>query len=245
MEDKKIAIRADQITKIYKLYEKPSDRMKEALGLTRKKLHKEHYALQGVDMTIYQGETVGIIGSTGSGKTTLLSLIAGLDVPLSGRITVNGADIAVLDRDKYRRETIGMVFQSYYLLPQLTAAENILLSAEINKRKKKPNVNQLLETVGLTSFHGKKRATQLSGGEQQRIAIARAIAAEPTIILADEPTGNLDNENSKVIITLLRRLAHEQGKCVIVVTHSEEIAAEADIRYHMSDGVLRPYENQT
>ncbi len=199
------------------------------------------HALRDVSVVFEPARMYAITGRSGSGKTTLLSLIAGLDVPLSGRITVNGTDISVLDRDKYRRGNIGMVFQSYYLLPQLTAAENILLSAEINKRKKKPNVNELLETVGLTSFHGKKRATQLSGGEQQRIAIARAIAAEPPIILADEPTGNLDNENSKNIITLLRRLAHEQGKCVIVVTHSEEIAAEADIRFHMSDGELRPY----
>ena len=193
------------------------------------------HALRDVSVVFEPARMYAITGRSGSGKTTLLSLIAGLDVPLQGRITVSGTDISALDRDRYRRENIGMVFQSYYLLPQLTAAENILLSAEINKRKKKPDVNQLLETVGLTSFHGKKRATQLSGGEQQRIA------AEPSIILADEPTGNLDNENSKVIITLLRRLAHEQGKCVIVVTHSEEIAAEADIRYHMSDGVLRPY----
>lgn len=199
------------------------------------------HALRGVSVTFEAARMYAITGRSGSGKTTLLSLIAGLDVPLSGCITVNGTDISALDRDKYRRGNIGMVFQSYYLLPQLTAAENILLSAEINKRKKKPNVNALLETVGLTNFHGKKRATQLSGGEQQRIAIARAIAAEPQIILADEPTGNLDNENSKNIITLLRRLAHEQGKCVIVVTHSEEIAAEADIRYHMSDGELQPY----
>lgn len=139
---------------------------------------------------------------------------------------------------KYRRENIGMVFQAYYLLPQLTVAENIMLSSEITKQAK-PDVGMLLEIVGLSAFHGKKRANQLSGGEQQRVAIARAIATEPPIILADEPTGNLDNENSKNIISLLKSMAHERQKCVIVVTHSEEIAAEADVRYVMSDGSLR------
>ena len=118
----------------------------------------------------------------------------------------------------------------------MTAAENILLSYEIGKKKEKPDVNALLRAVGLTSFHGKKRSTQLSGGEQQRVAIARAIAADAPILLADEPTGNLDNENSRNIIAILKRLAHEKGKCVVVVTHSEEIAGEADVRYHMSDG---------
>jgi len=149
---------------------------------------------------------------------------------------VNGVDLSKVDRDRFRRERVGMIFQAYYLLPQLTAAENVLLSCEIGKKKQKPDVNALLREVGLSSFHGKKRSTQLSGGEQQRVAIARAIAADAPILLADEPTGNLDNENSRNIIGILKKLAHEKGKCVVVVTHSEEIAKEADVRYHMSDG---------
>lgn len=196
------------------------------------------HALRGVSVKFEPGKMYAITGRSGSGKTTLLSLIAGLDSPLNGTITVNGTDISGVDRDKYRRENIGMVFQAYYLLPQLTVAENIMLSSEITKQAK-PDVAMLLEIVGLSAFHGKKRANQLSGGEQQRVAIARAIATEPPIILADEPTGNLDNENSKNIISLLKSMAHERQKCVIVVTHSEEIAAEADVRYVMSDGSLR------
>lgn len=196
------------------------------------------HALRGVSVKFEPGKMYAITGRSGSGKTTLLSLIAWLDSPLNGTITVNGTDISGVDRDKYRRENIGMVFQAYYLLPQLTVAENIMLSSEITKQAK-PDVGMLLEIVGLSAFHGKKRANQLSGGEQQRVAIARAIATEPPIILADEPTGNLDNENSKNIISLLKSMAHERQKCVIVVTHSEEIAAEADVRYVMSDGSLR------
>ncbi len=195
------------------------------------------HAVRGISMKFEPGVLYAITGRSGSGKTTMLSLIAGLDVPLSGSITVDGRDISKTDRDKFRSRYIGMIFQSFYLLPQLTAAENILLSTELSK-KAKPDVKKLLTDVGLTEFHGKKRATQLSGGEQQRIAIARAIASDPPIILADEPTGNLDNENSKNIIGMLKSLAHDKGKCVIVVTHSEEIAAEADIRLHMSDGKM-------
>lgn len=196
------------------------------------------HALRGVSVKFEPGKMYAITGRSGSGKTTLLSLIAGLDSPLNGTITVNGTDISGVDRDKYRRENIGMVFQAYYLLPQLTVAENIMLSSEITKQAK-PDVGMLLEIVGLSAFHGKKRANQLSGGEQQRVAIARAIATEPPIILADEPTGNLDTENGKNIIDILKTLAREQGYCVIVVTHDLGIAAEADEVLHLSDGMVK------
>ncbi len=165
------------------------------------------HALRGVSVKFETGLLYAITGRSGSGKTTLLSIIAGLDVPKSGSVLFRGCDVSTFDRDKYRRENIGMIFQSYYLLPQLTAAENIKLSTEINK-KKAPDIKALLELVGLTEFHGRKRVTQLSGGEQQRVAIARAIASDADIILADEPTGNLDNENSKNIIGRLKKLAH-------------------------------------
>lgn len=202
------------------------------------------HALRGVSVKFETGKMYAITGRSGSGKTTLLSLIAGLASPLEGSITVNGTDLSGVDRDKYRRENIGMIFQAYYLLPQLTVAENIMLSSEITKNAK-PDVGMLLEAVGLNAFHGKKHPNQLSGGEQQRVAIARAIATESQIILADEPTGNLDNENSKNILSILKSMAHEREKCVVVVTHSEEIAAEADVRYVMSDGSLRAVQEES
>lgn len=195
-------------------------------------------ALNGITVSFELGKIYAITGRSGSGKSTLLSLIGGLDVPKSGSIVINGVDLSKADRDKYRRDNIGMIFQAYYLLPQLTVSENILLSAEISSRKEKPNITELLSAVGLTQLHSKKRSSQLSGGEQQRVAIARAIASNPAIILADEPTGNLDNSNSKIIINILKELAHASGKCVIVVTHSDDIANEADQKFIMSDGRL-------
>ncbi|MGM9597051.1 MAG: ABC transporter ATP-binding protein [Eubacteriales bacterium] len=194
------------------------------------------HAVRGVSAVFSEGRMYAITGRSGSGKTTLLSLIAGLDVPLSGSVIVNGADLVAVDRDRFRRTNIGMIFQSYYLLPQLTAAENIKLAFELTSKKSGRSADELLNAVGLTGLHGKKRVTELSGGEQQRVAIARAIAADPPIILADEPTGNLDNENSRNIIGLLASLAHDKGKCVIIVTHSDEVAAAADERLNMSDG---------
>lgn len=200
-------------------------------------------ALRGVSAEFYPGTLYAIMGRSGSGKSTLLSLLAGMDLPLSGEILINGEVLSKLDRDKYRREIVGMIFQSYYLLPHLTAAENISLAMElsgkykgVSKAERNNKIDSLLCSVGLTPSHGKKRATRLSGGEQQRIAIARTLGADPEIILADEPTGNLDNENSAVIISILKELAHDSGKCVIVVTHSDTIAAEADVVLHMADG---------
>ena len=186
------------------------------------------------------GKIYAITGRSGSGKTTLISMIAGLDVAESGEILLNNKDLKDMDRNAYRREKIGMVFQSFHLLPQLTAAENIELMLDLSKYSgdKKQRINNLLEMVGLTAFHGKKRPLQLSGGEQQRVAIARALASDPEIIIGDEPTGNLDNENSGNIVAILKELSHKHNKCVIVVTHAQEVASEADIIYHMVDGVL-------
>ncbi len=201
------------------------------------------HAVRNVSAEFEHGKVYSIMGRSGSGKSTLLSLIAGLDIPKEGSITIDGYDLSAVDRDDFRRENIGMVFQSFYLLPQLTVSENIMLSNELSNKKHNVNVNELLERVGLTAFHGKKRPFQLSGGEQQRVAVARAIATEPGVILADEPTGNLDNENSKNIIGLLKDFAHEKDKCVIVVTHSGEIASETDVRFIMNDGELCACQN--
>ena len=198
------------------------------------------HAVKEATAEFEEGKMYAIVGRSGSGKSTLISLLAGLDEPKTGEIYINGEPLSQMDRDKFRRENVGMIFQSYYLLPQLTARENVELSLELAKKteNKKKLANELLEQVGLTEFHGKKRAVQLSGGEQQRVAIARAIAPNPPIILADEPTGNLDNANSDNIVKILKELAHEDNKCVIVITHASEVAAEADIVYKMNDGYL-------
>ena len=198
------------------------------------------HAVKEATAEFEEGKMYAIVGRSGSGKSTLISLLAGLDEPKTGEIYINGEPLSKMDRDKFRRENVGMIFQSYYLLPQLTARENVELSLELAKKteNKKKLANELLEQVGLTEFHGKKRAVQLSGGEQQRVAIARAIAPNPPIILADEPTGNLDNANSDNIVKILKELAHEDNKCVIVITHAAEVAAEADVVYKMNDGYL-------
>ena len=198
------------------------------------------HAVKEATAEFEDGKMYAIVGRSGSGKSTLISLLAGLDEPKTGEIYINDESLSKMDRDKFRRENVGMIFQSYYLLPQLTARENVELSLELAKKteSKKKLANELLEQVGLTEFHGKKRAVQLSGGEQQRVAIARAIAPNPPIILADEPTGNLDNANSDNIVKILKELAHEDNKCVIVITHASEVAAEADVVYKMNDGYL-------
>jgi putative ABC transport system ATP-binding protein len=201
------------------------------------------HALRGVDAEFLPGRFYALTGRSGCGKTTLLSLIAAFDRPLRGDILLDGVSIFASSATLYRRENIGMIFQSYQLIPHLTALENVMLAFDIARvslplTQKKAAARQFLAQVGLGSAHEKKFPRQLSGGEQQRVAIARTLAADTPIFLADEPTGNLDNENSENIVSLLRAAAHERGKCVIVVTHAEEIAAGADVRLQMADGKL-------
>ena len=198
------------------------------------------HALKNATASFETGKVYAIVGRSGSGKSTLMSLMAGLDVPKDGDILYHGENLRDIDRDKFRREHIGMIFQSYYLLPQLTAVENVELSLELAKYKgdKQKSAKEMLTLVGIKKEQFKKRSTQFSGGEQQRIAVARAIATDPEIILADEPTGNLDNENSMNVVSILVDLAHKYNKCVIIITHAAEVAEKADVVFKMDDGIL-------
>jgi ABC-type lipoprotein export system ATPase subunit len=182
-------------------------------------------ALQNVAFEVSQGEFVLLIGPSGSGKTTLLNLIAALDRPDSGEILIDGLDVTGLSRSAaagYRDERVGMIFQSYNLLPQLTALENILLPMIPRRRPNRRRALELLETVGLGD-RGRHRPSELSGGEQQRVAIARALINDPSLILADEPIGNLDDENARKIIALLSDACRQRGKTVFLVTHDREM----------------------
>ena len=187
------------------------------------------------------GNLYAVIGPSGSGKSTLLSLMAGLDKPSTGAIDLNGKNIFETDLDTYRRQSIAMIFQNFQLLPLLTVLENVCYVMEINGVKFKDargKAAELLLSVGIEEEKHKRYPSNLSGGEQQRVAIARALASGAGIILADEPTGNLDVTNTENIMGILEGLAHEKNYCVIVVTHDLEIADRADKVYQMRDGVL-------
>lgn len=197
------------------------------------------HALKNINCDFTSGHTHAVIGRSGSGKSTLLSLLAGFDKAKTGEILIKGENINNIDTDEYRRKNVGMIFQSYYLIPHLTVYENIRLAMEISKFECGDHdayIKELLERVMLRESYLKKPVTQLSGGEQQRVAIARAVASDPEIILADEPTGNLDTENSLLIFDLLDGLARD-GKCVVVVTHSSELAERCDVMLKIVDGV--------
>jgi len=172
-----------------------------------------------------------IVGRSGAGKTTLLSLISGLRKSSEGKILYDGKDISGLDREKYRSQNIGVIFQDFNLLPHLTALENVILSMDIAGMKvadKKGYALQMLKKVELNEEKANRRILKLSGGEQQRVAIARALSYNPEVIIADEPTGNLDEETENAIIKILKGLAYEDGKCVIIVTHSPNISKNVD-----------------
>jgi putative ABC transport system ATP-binding protein len=195
--------------------------------------------LHPLDLTIASGQCVAIVGPSGSGKSTLLGLLAGLDAPTTGTIQVDGVDITKLSEDdlaRLRGAKIGFVFQSFHLVPSLTALENILVPMEIaGRRDASARANQLLSEVGL-SDRGHHYPSQLSGGEQQRVAIARALANDPPILLADEPTGNLDSQTGHVILDLLLGVHRTRRSTLILVTHDQELAAIADYRLTLRDG---------
>jgi putative ABC transport system ATP-binding protein len=200
-------------------------------------------ALDGVDLTIGQGEFVAIMGPSGSGKSTLLHLLGGLDKPTSGDIVLAGVPLSSLNDKKTtlaRRHNVGFVFQFFNLLPTLTAEENIALPLVIDGKKMRnyqDRIDRLLELVGLTSRRGHK-PDQLSGGEQQRVAIARALVTEPAIVLADEPTGNLDSKTGKSIMELLRRSCEELNQAIVAVTHDARAAIFSDRVIYLRDGYI-------
>lgn len=198
-------------------------------------------AVKGVSCAFEAGAFAALVGRSGSGKTTLLSLMAGLEKPDSGEILIDGEPFSKADIDKLRRERVSVIYQNFNLFPLLTVLENVMYPLLLKKTPKKEAERQaraMLDRVGLDSGYYRRLPAMLSGGEQQRVAIARALATGAGIILADEPTGNLDGENARNIVELLKALAHEDGRSVIVVTHDPAIAAEADAVYRMDSGVL-------
>ncbi|MBQ4383193.1 MAG: ABC transporter ATP-binding protein [Firmicutes bacterium] len=204
------------------------------------------HAVKKADCSFEQGKAYAIVGKSGSGKTTLLSLLAGLELPWDGRILFRGQDTRKIDRDAYRRDNAAVIYQNYNLFPLLTVIENVLYSMNL-KGVRGPEARERAEkellAVGIAKDQFRRYPPQLSGGEQQRVAIARALAAGNELILADEPTGNLDEGNSAQVVDILLRLAHEDGRCVIIITHDLEIAAQMDQVYLMQDGVLEEEES--
>jgi putative ABC transport system ATP-binding protein len=210
-------------------------------NVTYKYKSSDRFAVKGVSCAFQGGMLCSVVGASGSGKTTLLSLMAGLDSPTSGKIHINGDDLSALDLDQYRRERVSVIFQAFQLFPLLTAIENVAYPMEMSGTPKAQAVSkakELLESVGITGKMQTRYPSNLSGGEQQRTAIARALSTGAKVLLADEPTGNLDVDNGKNVMDILRRLAHDEGYCVVVVTHNTEIADASDASFRMSDGVI-------
>lgn len=188
--------------------------------------------LRGISAQMEQGKMYAILGPSGCGKTTLLSLLGGLDSPSSGQILYQGEDIAKTGLADHRRSHVVFIFQSYNLIDYLTPVENVALTA------KHPPL-PILEQLGLTAEEAKRNVLKLSGGQQQRVAIARALASDAQVILADEPTGNLDEDTAAEITAILKDSAHKSGKCVVIVTHSNELAKEANVVFRLRKGELQ------
>ena len=200
------------------------------------------HALAGVDLRVEKGEFLAVVGKSGSGKSTLFHVLGGLTPPSSGTVKIDGKDLTAMDeagRTRLRRESVGFVFQKYNLLPTLTVRDNLEIARDISGVKG-PWGEQFLDVVRILGIEGKmeRKPRQLSGGEQQRVAIARAIVNQPAILLADEPTGNLDTENSKLVLGLLQHLNKKFGQTVLMITHDPEAAAFADRTVQMRDGLL-------
>lgn len=210
----------------------------ENVGYRYKDAPKDTYVFKNINYEFEEGKMYAIKGKSGSGKTTLLSLITGLEKCTEGKILYNEKELRKMNLDKYRNTDIGIVFQSYNLLPSLTALENIELSMNISKVKiknKKQKALELMKRVGLSEEHSKRKILKLSGGEQQRIAIARSLSYNPKIIIADEPTGNLDKDTENEILKIFKHLSKQENKCIIIVTHSQNVCNEVDIIYDLEN----------
>ncbi len=208
------------------------------------KLEKVSYSYSGEGKSVIKdlscdfekGKIYSIVGRSGAGKTTLLSLLSGLASPTAGKIYMNDKEIDKIDKYEYRSRYVGVIFQSFNLLPKLTAVENVVLSMDISGKtfeEKKNNAMEQLKKVHLSEEEGNRRVLKLSGGQQQRVAIARALSYCPEIVLADEPTGNLDGETQEEIMNIFKELAHKEEKCVILVTHSPDVADASDVVYRL------------
>lgn len=203
--------------------------------------------LCGVDAAFLAGKTTSIVGQSGAGKSTLLYLISGLDTPKSGEVRLNGKALQKKDLDAYRRNTVATISQSYLLFPTRTVLENVLYPMQLAKMDKNVAVNEArkhLLSVGIHAELHNRLPSKLSGGEQQRVAIARCLAAHSKIIAADEPTGNLDEENAREVMRILTDLAHNHGKTVIIVTHDRVLAEETDRQYRLEYGKLHHVRNR-
>ena len=198
-------------------------------------------AVNGIDYSFDAGKFYAIVGASGCGKTTFLSLLAGLDVPSGGDVIYASGSTKSIDRDDLRRDDVAVIYQNFNLFPLLTVLENVMYPLSLHKTPKKEArqiAKEKLAAVGLTPEFHKRFPSMLAGGEQQRVAIARSLAAGGSVILADEPTGNLDAENSRNIIDILKRLAHDENYCVIVVTHDSAVASCADEVIKLRDGKI-------
>lgn len=216
-------LKAEKLTKVY--------------GTDATQVH----ALRGVDLSIQKGEFVAVVGTSGSGKSTLLHMLGGLDRPTGGKVTIDGKDISRLKDEEltiFRRRKIGFVFQAFNLVPVLNVYENIVMPIELDGEKAdQAFVKQVVETLGI-SDRLQALPNQLSGGQQQRVAIARALVSKPAILLADEPTGNLDSKTSQDVLGLLKITSQKFSQTVVMITHNEEIAQLADRIIHIEDGQI-------
>jgi putative ABC transport system ATP-binding protein len=207
----------------------------------------KRYILNNITHSFERGKFYTIFGESGSGKTTFLALLSALDSPKSGHIEYEEKDIRQIGLDSYRRNKISIIFQQYNLIPYMTAVENIRVAMSITDNKLPADLNSvaynLLDYIGITKDRADRTINKLSGGEQQRVAIARALATNVDVILADEPTGNLDDEMETEIVQIFKKLAHEHNKCVIVVSHSSQIANEADEVIKLRKGNFESYNN--
>lgn len=192
--------------------------------------------LKGVNLSIEEGKMYAILGPSGCGKTTLLSLMGGLDSPSNGQILYDGQDIEKAGLSAHRKNNVAFIFQSYNLIDYLTPKENVALTSKLPPQP-------ILERVGLTEEESKRNVLKLSGGQQQRVAIARALTSDAKVILADEPTGNLDEDTAAEITAILKECAHQMNKCVVIVTHSNELAKQADVIFRLKKGDLQVTTN--